>query len=70
MRDMAFARDFVRRHQDKLLFGSDCPCKTGVGPTCISATKLKVLNELGLDATARTKLLQGNARKLLRLKPA
>jgi predicted TIM-barrel fold metal-dependent hydrolase len=68
MRDVEFAKGFVRRHQNKLLFGSDCPCKTGVGPSCISATKLNALAQLDLDATTRTKILQGNARKVLKLK--
>jgi uncharacterized protein len=30
-RDEAFTRDFLRRHQDKLLFGSDCGCADGHG---------------------------------------
>jgi len=30
-RDADFTRDFLRRHQDKLLFGSDCGCADGRG---------------------------------------
>ncbi len=30
-RDAAFTRDFLTRHQDKLLFGSDCGCADGHG---------------------------------------
>ena len=30
-RDAEFTRDFLRRHQDKLLFGSDCSCADGHG---------------------------------------
>jgi uncharacterized protein len=30
-RDTAFARDFIVRHQKKLLFGSDCSCTGGKG---------------------------------------
>jgi predicted TIM-barrel fold metal-dependent hydrolase len=30
-RDPEFTRDFLRRHQDKLLFGSDCGCTDGHG---------------------------------------
>jgi len=30
-RDPAFTADFLRRHQDKLLFGSDCGCTDGHG---------------------------------------
>ena len=30
-RDPEFTRDFLARHQDKLLFGSDCSCNDGRG---------------------------------------
>jgi len=30
-REPAFTRDFLRRHQDKLMFGSDCGCTDGHG---------------------------------------
>jgi len=30
-RDIEFAASFVERHQDKLMFGSDCPCADGHG---------------------------------------
>jgi predicted TIM-barrel fold metal-dependent hydrolase len=30
-RDPAFTADFLKRHQDKLLFGSDCSCADGHG---------------------------------------
>lgn len=30
-RDAAFTSDFLRRHQDKLIFGSDCSCTDGHG---------------------------------------
>ena len=30
-RDAAFTSDFLRRHQDKLVFGSDCSCADGKG---------------------------------------
>jgi predicted TIM-barrel fold metal-dependent hydrolase len=30
-RDPEFTRDFLKRHQDKLLFGSDCACADGRG---------------------------------------
>jgi hypothetical protein len=30
-RELEFAKDFLARHQDKLLFGSDCPCIDGRG---------------------------------------
>ena len=30
-RDAEFTRDFLKRHQDKLIFGSDCSCSDGKG---------------------------------------
>ena len=30
-RDAAFTADFLKRHQDKLIFGSDCACADGHG---------------------------------------
>jgi len=30
-RDPEFTADFLKRHQDKLIFGSDCGCKDGKG---------------------------------------
>ena len=30
-RDAAFTREFLTRHQDKLIFGSDCSCTDGKG---------------------------------------
>jgi len=70
MRDPAFAADFVQRHQDKLMYGSDCPCLTGVGPTCISQTKNAAIKALGLGEKVNGKILFTNARGLLKLKLA
>jgi len=67
-RDRAFAADFVRRHQDKLMFGSDCPCSTGLGRGCGSQAKKAAINALGLDEKIREKILYSNARRLLKLK--
>ena len=68
MRDPAAATDFFIRHQDKIMFGSDCPCRTGVGPTCISAVKRTALESLKLGDPITAKVLRENAKKLLKLK--
>jgi uncharacterized protein len=39
-RDPEFARDFLKRHQDKLMFGSDCPCTDGAGAGQVSREPL------------------------------
>ena len=70
MRDPAVARDFFLRHQNKIMFGSDCPCRTGVGPTCVSAVKRTALDSLKLGDPVMAKVLRENAKKLLKLKTA
>ena len=67
MRDPAFAAAFVQRHQDKLMYGSDCSCLTGIGPSCGSQTKNAALKVLALDEGIREKILHSNARRLLKL---
>jgi predicted TIM-barrel fold metal-dependent hydrolase len=66
-RDSAFAADFLTRHQDKLIYGSDCSCATGVGPACIAAVKQRFLKQLCRTDEVRDKLLYGNIRRLVRL---
>lgn len=66
-RDEAFTRDFLKRHQDKLLYGSDCNDHTGREPECQGAKTLAVLRRLAPDKKVERKLLYENARKLLRL---
>jgi predicted TIM-barrel fold metal-dependent hydrolase len=68
-RDAEFTQSFLTRHQDKLLYGSDCFCATGVGPQCLGATKLSLLRQFTADESILKKILFGNARKLLRLPP-
>jgi predicted TIM-barrel fold metal-dependent hydrolase len=69
-RDVGFARAFVRRHQDKILFGSDCICPTGAGPACITVRKLEALAALQLDEGVQAKIFRDNARRVLKLKAA
>ena len=39
-RDPEFAADFLKRHQNKLMFGSDCPCTDGAGTGQVSREPL------------------------------
>jgi predicted TIM-barrel fold metal-dependent hydrolase len=68
LRDPDFAKDFVTRHQDKIMFGSDCPCTTGNRATCWSVVKLVALNQLQLSPEVQQKIYLSNAQKLLKLK--
>jgi predicted TIM-barrel fold metal-dependent hydrolase len=66
-RDESFTRDFLARHQDKLLFGSDCSDPDGGGPKCIGAQTIAVIRRLAPSKQIERKLLHDNASKLLRL---
>ena len=66
-RDEGFARDFVARHQDKLLFGSDCPDSDPGGPKCLGAQIIAAVRRLSPDRSIERKLLHDNARRIFRL---
>jgi predicted TIM-barrel fold metal-dependent hydrolase len=66
-RDEGFARDFVARQQDKLLFGSDCNDHQGGGPKCIGAQTIAIIRRIAASTDIERKLLYGNAKKLFRL---
>jgi predicted TIM-barrel fold metal-dependent hydrolase len=66
-RDEGFARDFLTRHQDKLLFGSDCNDREAGGPQCIGAQTIAIIRRLAANRAIERKLLYENAKKLFRL---
>jgi predicted TIM-barrel fold metal-dependent hydrolase len=65
-RDEDFTRDFLSRHQNKLLFGSDCTDAEGSGPRCQGAQTIAAIRRLSANRDIERKLLYHNARKLLR----
>jgi uncharacterized protein len=80
-RDAAFTADFLKRHQDKLLFGSDCGCADGHGGgvsqsnnpaaarmagKCVARETLGLLKRTTAPGVFQ-KLVWGNAHKLLRI---
>lgn len=66
-RDEEFTRGFLTRHQDKLIFGSDCSDHDGGGPKCIGARTIAVIRKLAASRQIERKLLYENAKKLFRL---
>jgi predicted TIM-barrel fold metal-dependent hydrolase len=67
LRDEDHAREFLKRHQDKLLYGSDCDDRAGAGKACSGSQQLDTIRRLAPDAQAVRKMLYGNAAKLLKI---
>ena len=68
-RDEDFTRDFLKRHQDKLLFGSDCEDVEGKGEKCTGAQIIATVRKLSGSREIERKLLYRNATRILKLKP-
>jgi predicted TIM-barrel fold metal-dependent hydrolase len=66
-RDEDHARDFLERHQDKLLYGSDCNDLVGAGAACQGAETLTAVRRLARSPNVQAKLLCQNASRLLRI---
>ncbi|HZR17054.1 MAG TPA: amidohydrolase family protein [Verrucomicrobiae bacterium] len=69
-RDEDHAREFLNRHQDKLLYGSDCNDLTGLGAQCQGAQTLEVVRRLVATPKIQRKLLCQNACRLLKINVA
>jgi len=67
IRDEDHARGFLERHQDRLLFGSDCPDPLGHGPTCTGSNLISAVGRLSASKDVSRKILHDNAAKLLKL---
>jgi uncharacterized protein len=67
LRDEDYARDFLKRHQDKLMYGSDCSDGEGAGPTCSGSQQLTTVRRVAPDPLALRKILYGNAARLLKI---
>ena len=66
-RDEDFARDFITRHQDKLIYGSDCSDRVGSGAACQGSQTIAAIRRLVPSKAVERKLLYGNAKKMFRL---
>jgi len=67
IRDEEHYRAFMERHQDKLMFGSDCNDKIGRGPGCQGAQILAAIRRVAPTKTIERKILFENAKRVLKL---
>ena len=66
-RDEEHARGFLERHQDKILYGSDCLDHFGRGAECQGAQTIAAIRRLAPSKAVERKILFGNAGKMFRL---
>src|SRR3954452_15746898 len=67
LRDEDHAREFLKRHQDKLLYGSDCSDSAGEGKACSGSQQLAAVRRLSPSMEATRKMLYGNAARVLKI---
>jgi hypothetical protein len=65
LRDQAHAGEFLSRHRNQLLFGSDCDDAEGHGARCSGAHCLAALRKLMPDPAAFRQVAYGNAFRIL-----
>lgn len=65
LRDEDHARGFLERHQDKLLYGSDCNDHIGRGDKCTGSKGLDAVRRLSASKKVERKIMHGNASRLL-----
>lgn len=66
-RDLDHAREFVKRHVDKLIYGSDCNDSLGAGPKCSGSQQIAMMRKLAPDAAALREIFELNAKKIMKV---
>jgi predicted TIM-barrel fold metal-dependent hydrolase len=67
LRDEDHARGFLDRHQNKLLYGSDCSDRDGQGDRCSGGKQIATIRRLAPNKAAERKILHENSKRLFRL---
>jgi predicted TIM-barrel fold metal-dependent hydrolase len=66
-RDEDQARDFLKRHQDKLLFGSDCNDRQAGSEKCLGVKIIAAIRRVAPDKRVERKILYENASKMFKI---
>ena len=66
-RDEEHTRWFLEKHQEKLLFGSDCNDVFGRGPGCQGANTIAAIRKFSASKKIERKLLFENARRVIKI---
>ncbi|MFN7921155.1 MAG: amidohydrolase family protein [Bryobacteraceae bacterium] len=65
-RDEDHAREFIKRHQDKLIYGSDCSDHVGTGAKCSGWQQINEIRKLASPEIQR-KIFHDNAKRVIKL---
>jgi predicted TIM-barrel fold metal-dependent hydrolase len=68
MRDEDHAREFLKRHQGTLMFGSDCTDTVGEGDKCLGAQILAAVRRLAPEPKIQRKIFHQNAMRIIKVK--
>lgn len=66
-RDPDFTPGFLQRHQDKLVFGSDCSDRIGAGEACTGWSTIRLIRQYAPSKAIERKLLHDNACRIFRI---
>jgi predicted TIM-barrel fold metal-dependent hydrolase len=66
-RDEDQAREFLKRHQDRLLFGSDCSDRQAGSATCLGVKIIAAIRKLSADKRVERKILYENSARLFKI---
>ncbi|MBI3881474.1 MAG: amidohydrolase family protein [Verrucomicrobia bacterium] len=67
LRDEEHTRWFLEKHQDKIIYGSDCADTIGRGPGCQGGGTIAAIRKYAANKTVERKILCENARKMFDL---
>ena len=68
LRDEDHARQFLARHQDKLMFGSDCSDRQAGSEKCLGVKIIAAIRRLAPDKGVERKILYDNASRLFKIR--
>ncbi len=67
LRDEDHAREFLKRHQDKLMYGSDCDDRKVGTARCSGVKQIVAIRRLAPSKEVERKILYGNAARVLKM---
>ncbi len=67
LRDEDHAREFLKRHQDKLMYGSDCDDRKAGSQRCTGEKQIAAIRRLSPSREIERKILYGNAARILNI---